>query len=163
MSTTLCGFCESATEKITKEHVFGKWIGPLFDAGQPDMVVRHTFQRDDTATPPRLSDRLDHQVRMPCQRCNEGWMSRLEGVVKTIITPMIQGQAMRLLTLSDQRAIARWAVKTAMVIEYMQKPEQRYFTQTERSSVMNDAVLSRYLGAGAMIARTTAFVAWRRP
>jgi hypothetical protein len=80
-------------------------------------------------------------------------MSGLEGVVKTIITPMIQGHAMRLLTLSDQAAIARWAVKTAMIVEYMAKPEQRYFMQVERSSVMNGAVLSRYLGAHVWLGR----------
>jgi hypothetical protein len=153
MSKTICGFCESSTEKITNEHVFAEWIGPLFGAGRPEMVVRHTLKRDDTGTPPRFSARLDHRVRMACQRCNNGWLSTLESIVKMITTPMIRGHAMRLLTLSDQAVIARWAVKTATVGEYIAKQEQRYFTQAERSAIMNDTVSSRYIGAHVWLGR----------
>lgn len=153
MAKTVCGFCESTTEKITYEHVFAEWIGPLFGARQPGMVVRHTLKLDDTAIPPRFSYGLDHRVRMPCRRCNTGWMSGLEDIVKPIITPMIQGHVGRLLTLSDQVVIARWAVKTAMVVEYMMKVEKRYFTQAERRSVMDDATPARHIGAHVWLGR----------
>ena len=153
MSKTPCGFCESVTEQITNEHIFGKWIGALFGAGQSERVVRHTLKRDDSRIPSRLSASLDHRVRMACQLCNNGWMSALEDTVNPIIAPLIQRSANKLLSPSDQSAIARWAVKTVMVMEYMARPEQRYFTQRERSSVRDNSVLSRYIGAHVWLGR----------
>src|SRR5215468_7575397 len=117
MAKTPCGFCESTTHRITKEHVFGEWIGRLFGANQPDMIVRHTLKRDGVATPTRYAYGLDHQVRMACRQCNSGWMSALEVLVQPLIMPMIRGAGRRDLNLTAQLTIARWAMKTAMVAE----------------------------------------------
>ena len=153
MTKTLCGFCGSATAKITNEYILGQWIGPLFGAGKPDLIVRNTFKLDDTAFQPWLTYRLDQRVRMACETCNNGWMSDLENTVRPIITPMILGHARVLLTLRDQIAIATWAVKTAMVVEFLEKPHTRYFTQAERHSLMIDAVPSRSMGAHVWLGR----------
>lgn len=153
MTKTPCGFCESKTKKITNEHVFGEWIGALFGAGQPDLIVRNTLKRDGIALRPWDTYRLDQQVRMACKTCNTGWMSRLETTVKRIVTPMIRGDARVLLTLRHQIAIATWAVKTAMVVEFLEKQHARYFTQAERRSLMIDAVPARSMGAYVWVGR----------
>ena len=83
---------------------------------------------------------------MPCRACNSGWMSDLEAKVRPIITPMIIPMAVKqrrvALDRSSQLLVARWAVKTAMVGEFLNKPHQRYFTQAERRALMDGEVSS---------------------
>jgi len=71
-------------------------------------------------------------------------MADLERAVAPLITPMILGNA-GAFKLRDQLTVATWAVKTAMVQEYVY-PGRHYFTQEERRALMNDAVPNQ-LGA----------------
>jgi len=80
-------------------------------------------------------------------------MSNLETEVRPIMMPMIRGNAKVPLTLRGQRAVATWAVKTAMVAEFLQKPPTRYFTQAERRFLVDEVVPSRNLGAFVWIGR----------
>ena len=138
MVKTSCGFCETTTRKITNEHIVGEWIGPLIGAGMPGFRMRNTFKLDDTNHPPWTTLNLDQKVRMACDSCNTGWMSDLETTVKPIITPVIRGHNGVHLNLRAQLRIATWALKTAMVAEFLQKSPTRYITQTERRSLMVD-------------------------
>ena len=141
-----CGFCEGAT-KITKEHVFGKWIGPLFGAGNPANKVRHDLKRQGMKNVGWETPSLDTQVRMACGRCNSGWMSSLEATMQGLITPMILGRDAVGLTMNDQVAIATWSIKTAMVIEFLRPREPQYFTQGERRLLMDMLRPSPRMGA----------------
>jgi len=152
MTKTLCGFCEAAT-KISREHVFGKWLGRGFGSGRPGMIVQHTFKQDEAAIVQWHVPKLDQKVKMPCEKCNHGWMEALETLVRPILTPMILGRGPVTLNLPRQLVIATWAVKTAMVMEFLQKPNKRYFTQAERTSLMADVVPSRAMGAHVWIGR----------
>jgi len=68
-------------------------------------------------------------------------MARLEQGVEPLITPMIRGEHIGIGR--DGRAvISAWAIKTAMVVEYAEKPDKRYFTQSERSLIMHNFVPS---------------------
>jgi hypothetical protein len=60
--------------------------------------------------------RLEQKVRHVCRPCNTGWMSTLENESKDILSPMIRGEDTRL-SASDQRQVAIWAAKTAVVFE----------------------------------------------
>lgn len=60
-----------------------------------------------------------------CQRCNNGWMSRLENEVKPIISPMVLGTPVTL-TASQQVQITAWLTKTAMMYDSMDKGEVFY-------------------------------------
>jgi hypothetical protein len=152
MTKTLCGFCESAT-KISREHVFGEWIGPILGSDQADVTVHHRFKQDEATAVQWNVPRLDQKVKMPCRTCNSGWMAALEALVRPILTPMILGRGRVALNVFSQVVIGTWAVKTAMVMEYLQKANKRYFTQAERTSVMADAVPSRAMGAHVWIGR----------
>lgn len=152
MTKTLCGFCESAT-KISREHVFGGWIGPILGSDRAGVTVQHRFKQDEAATVQWNVPRLDQKVKMPCRTCNEGWMEALETLMRPIVTPMILGRGPVVLNVFSQVVIATWAVKTAMVMEYLQKANKRYFTQAERTSIMADAVPSRAMGAHVWIGR----------
>ena len=78
---------------------------------------------------------LEHTVRMPCEPCNNGWMSELENEVKPFVTDMAFRGQKTLLDETRQRSLVRWAVKTAMVNEFTgAAAEQKYLTEVERLS-----------------------------
>jgi hypothetical protein len=148
VAKTPCGFCESLTAKITNEHLFGEWMGPLFGVGRGKLKMQHTLDRErGELRTTWQAYRLDQQVRMACKPCNQGWMSAMESAVAPIITPMIQHDARRLITAQERTAIAVWAIKTAMVAEFINKPKWRYFRQAERTAFMRDSATIRDLGA----------------
>jgi hypothetical protein len=128
-------------------------MGTLVGAGEPGFIVRNTFKLDDAAFRPWHTYRLDLQVRMACRFCNNGWMSDLETKVRPVVKSMIRGDARVPILFRDQVAVTRWAVKTAMVVEFLQKPQTRYFTPSERRSVMTDSVPSRSLGVFVWLGR----------
>ncbi len=55
----------------------------------------------------------------------------------------------------DRGVIGTWAVKTAMVVEFMNEPQKRYFTQEERIALKNDPTSIRDLGAYVWLGRFT--------
>jgi hypothetical protein len=76
---------------------------------------------------------LEHTVRMPCELCNNGWMSELENDVKPFVTDMAFRGQKTLLDEARQLSLVRWIVKTAMVNEFTgAATEHKYFTSSER-------------------------------
>ena len=133
---------------------YGEWVGTLFGAGPGKLPVHHTLTREGGLAHAWNAYGLDAQVRMPCRVCNSGWMSDLEAKVRPIITPMTIPMAVKqrcvALDRSSQLCVARWAVKTAMVGEFLNKPHLRYFTQAERRALM-DGEVSNVPGAHVWI------------
>jgi hypothetical protein len=74
--------------------------------GTDEEGTSHTF----------TTDKVDHKVRKVCGTCNRGWMGQLEDRVAPILRPTVLGNLTRL-GLEDQRLVALWAAKTAMVLD----------------------------------------------
>lgn len=116
-----CAFC-GASGRLTREHVFGKWLGDIGLSRDPVPMVAgplNRLGRDLGVTPP-----FRQTVQDVCGSCNNGWMSRLEGVAKQALTPFILGQPGSLLP-GDQGAIAAWVEKTALVAMLVSPEEAR--------------------------------------
>jgi len=143
-----CGFCQRPGR--SDEHIFALWISDLLGARHPDNTVRHTLTRDEITTPPWYGGAINQIVRMPCKSCNGGWMSDIESYVSPIIGPMILDQGPVTLGVPSQVMMARWAIKIAMVTEYIRPARARYFSQQERSEFMNGGMPS---GATVWIGR----------
>jgi hypothetical protein len=108
-----CLFC-GATDKLTREHILGQWMAPLFAGKGPGYAE---IKRPDGSTERFPTKFFEQSVRVPCSRCNNGWMSELESSVKEFLGPMIQqGRATRL-TLHAQERLATWAVKTSLMFQ----------------------------------------------
>src|SRR5262249_1500508 len=147
-----CGFCES-TDRISREHVFATWIGPVVGLGQTGAAIQHAFRTDGLLRgQPWTAQKLDQKVRMACASCNNGWMGQLETKVKPIITPMIQTVVSVALDFPSQAAVAAWAIKTAMVSEFLKDQRQRYFTQAERQTFMGSRSPASIAGAHVWLA-----------
>ncbi|MCU1247281.1 MAG: hypothetical protein JWQ49_310 [Edaphobacter sp.] len=69
----------------------------------------------------------DFKLKGVCSTCNNGWMSELEAEVKSILGPILQDLSIQL-DLEDQKKLARWAFKTAIVLEgTKERSMKRYF------------------------------------
>lgn len=95
---------------MSDEHVFAKWISRLLADGAPFTLTKR---------PGRSASGL-HTInvrnRATCRVCNGGWMSRSESEATTLLPPTIAGESCQW-TATQQRSIARWAFKTALMLD----------------------------------------------
>ncbi|WP_246076550.1 hypothetical protein [Amycolatopsis cihanbeyliensis] len=64
------------------------------------------------------------KVREVCGTCNNGWMSKLEGVARRVLTPFILGEP-GAISPEDQGAVATWIQKTALTAMLVSSEEDR--------------------------------------
>ncbi|MCA1577771.1 MAG: hypothetical protein LC794_10485 [Acidobacteria bacterium] len=127
MSYPTCLFCGRDDSPPSHEHVIPKWIPREFPGGVWDITNRLTQHV-------RAGRKyIDLTIRAPCERCNNGWLSRLEQIAKPILLPLIHGTATDL-RLLEQRIIAVWLFKTAVMYDLHSEkyaPRPRYFDDDE--------------------------------
>lgn len=136
-----CIFCGG--QPVSKEHLFAEWLIPLFPR---DASTSHTFGtfnwRDGNAsgspyqptTQPRQGHVGSKKVRVVCQPCNSGWLSRLEERTKPILIPMICGDRCNL-TPEYQQVLSAWAAKTSTVADCV-LPRDNRISQDEKVWIM---------------------------
>ena len=109
-SCPFCGDCE----EMSDEDVYPKWVSKHFARHYGGFSVGTPFGQRATAT---------LKITAPIGRaCNNTWLSVLENDVKAVMTPMIDGPEpgeppCRTLTPAQQRLLATWAVKTALMFD----------------------------------------------
>src|SRR5271157_1160905 len=81
-------------------------------------------------------DRPELRLRRVCTTCNNGWMSQLEGRAIPVITRLLDHPACTL-DIHDCKTLALWAVKTSMVLESINEPENWLYTDLERTLLSN--------------------------
>jgi hypothetical protein len=57
------------------------------------------------------------RVLRVCKSCNTGWMSDLETAMEPVLSPWLKGVTSAL-GLDEQRRVATWTVKTAMMLQF---------------------------------------------
>jgi hypothetical protein len=117
MAKRKCLFCNE--DANSKEHVWPQWILKLLPSRRP--------VRQRLGTGKEVTYSGDFKLKGVCSTCNNGWMSELETEVRPILGPMVQDLSIQL-DLEDQKKIARWAFKTAIVLEgTKERSMKRYF------------------------------------
>ena len=127
MSARLCAFCNQPVEK-SPEHVFSKSLlkelGLLTHGVQPRSRTFKPLTGELTGEV--LHERPAHpldQYRAGgiCRGCNNSWMSDLENAAIPLLLPLIRRQRVLLhlgdLSAEESKILARWAYKTAVVID----------------------------------------------
>lgn len=71
------------------------------------------------------------RVKRLCKNCNNGWMSRLESVAKPLFESILD-QQFTAIDPSTQVILARWATKTAMVLEAIDSNRTWFYDEAER-------------------------------
>ena len=116
-----CVFCRGAG--LTREHVVPDWLTAILPeqaewrGHDRAVVVPSADGQSRTVHLPHreVRERFNAMtVKAVCRACNSGWMSELENQAKPAITAMVRGDPRRL-GVRDTAAVARWAIKTAIV------------------------------------------------
>lgn len=120
-----CLFCNQ-TESINREHVISSWIGELVlelrltsewwarrlantaQDQQVRMIAADENAPEQLAVEAYGGVLFDRTVRAVCERCNSGWMSRLENSVRPFLAAMLALEP-RTLGRQEQKALATWA------------------------------------------------------
>jgi hypothetical protein len=109
LSTSACAFCGSGAAFAT-DLVWPAWILRRF----PDHGA-------------------DQQMTDVCESCTGGWMSRLDQSVAPLLDEPMLKRVSTNWTPAEQRTLALWAMKTAMVLELSEPSDSgHFFTDTER-------------------------------
>lgn len=120
-----CIFC--LKRSVSNEHVFPIWLQEFFPR-TPNDSRNHQVTSWETNASGRIraapvSSRVQghpgsKKVPYVCVGCNTGWMSRLEQRTRPLLIPLIEGRYHRI-SKFDQKVLATWFAKTAMVAEFM--------------------------------------------
>jgi hypothetical protein len=100
-----CGFCRATY--VTDEHVWPRWISRQLGG--------HDGFTMSSPHGPRRTRSLDITASV-CVTCNNRWLSVLERDIQPILGPLIDGKE-RTLVPHEQRLLATWAVKTALMLD----------------------------------------------
>jgi hypothetical protein len=110
-----CVFCEREVP-LTLEHVFPSWISSVL---MPAESVVHIHRLEGEVVRAHTSAKMDATVKRVCERCNNGWMHELEEAARPVLTPLIRKTQPRGLAPIEQEVISTWAIKTALMCEFM--------------------------------------------
>jgi hypothetical protein len=155
-----CIFCGATGSKITKEHVWTKWLREHVELGTgPPIGHSRRLTTRDGETVEDLSWEaipLDWQVAAPCKDCNEGWMEQIETAARPILTPMLDDKRVSL-DISGVDVLAQWVTLRVMVAQHAYPKERRRsitqeryraFFQTRQVPPGTQIWVGRYSGAG---------------
>lgn len=115
-----CVFCGGQAN--SREHVFPAWISKILP-GSGNLTHTRSGEHGSAWT---TSGDLDFKVKQVCRTCNNGWLSDLETRTKELLSPLVLGQRTRSLTVPEQKKLAVWAYKTAIVLALMPPSEERF-------------------------------------
>lgn len=104
---------------VTNEHVFPRWLNRYLGGSRRQLLEQARYGENgfDLVYP---SMGIDFRVRKVCAQCNNGWLSDLEAESIDVLHPLVSGLERQLVSLREQRQIAVWATKTAMVMDQTQ-------------------------------------------
>jgi hypothetical protein len=114
-----CLACGETPNPLSKEHVFARWLLEALQYRNAPMALYRAFN-DGTSKQERVAFTLDSfKLKKVCEPCNNGWMSRLEGIAKPILLGLIEGgKCLDGLEEEERRILAKWAGKTAIIESY---------------------------------------------
>src|SRR5260370_24266136 len=88
-----CLFCGANGEGVlTKEHVIPQWLLKHLDLPADDQLFQGVASSvtETLVESPRIHSTFNFVQGHVCEECNTGWMSRLEGVAKPVLVPLIE-------------------------------------------------------------------------
>ena len=119
-----CIFCGEAAG--SREHAIPEWVLKALPPNAGTLEgTRGTDEPILIHGRPRKPASLI--VKHVCDSCNTGWMSQLETEAKPLMSPLMRDLAVPF-SPGDQATISTWAVKTAMVFEFIRPSTQDVFS-----------------------------------
>jgi hypothetical protein len=113
-----CIFCDRPSGTVT--YAWPDWLCRLLAEHQDDRCA-DTEHGIDLVMIERAENEADKTSARVCDICSHGWIQRLEDNVRPFLTSMIEGEETPLPP-ARRKLLARWAAKTAMVLETADDP-----------------------------------------
>ena len=124
----VCGRPLSAGGGKSREHVIPDWMQRHFDLGKR-RISYTPMESSDIAASMQLTPGAPEHLRRShnygsmllgavCQKCNNGWMSNIEGLAKADLISLVDGAPDSM----GPDAVARWALKTAYIFTVATDP-----------------------------------------
>jgi hypothetical protein len=124
-----CIFC--GKRGLTKEHIWPDWLRKVLG---PSMSSSHFYSTSGMGRRRTFTNRTgsiqSRKLRIVCEVCNNGRMSRLQNNAKARLIPLIRGHHISL-TEADHKILAAWSMMFTMVVEFLD-PTTLATTQRER-------------------------------
>ena len=127
-----CAFCTRPAD--SPEHIFSDWMIELLPPDQRYVCNERIVPRDEYIRYQRRKIRF--VAKAVCTRCNNGWMSDLEGLLKSVIGDVLVGNwgAIKIFTPEQLKTIAAFAFKTLVLANHKDLGKKRpFFTRRQRS------------------------------
>ena len=128
------------------EDIFSKWINKAIEypaglhVGTPRLTTMHEGRAPKTISVPKPGTKATGVAGI-CTRYNNEWMSRLEVLARSLLTPMINGHETQL-TPAEQLTVARWACVKACAYEAdPRRAAGRFSTIADRDALRTDTGL----------------------
>ena len=123
-----CAFCDHEG-KLSQEHIAAQWVRDLFPG-----PIRAFYGDKGKLSPEFKMNQVNFKAGVVCKPCNETWMSELEEKdAKLILSPLITGQFKGGLDQDAGGSIARYAFKTAVVLDHANRKNDPFFSQQLRN------------------------------
>jgi hypothetical protein len=91
----------------------------------------------------RQGSTFTKKIRVVCQSCNNGWMSRLENATKPILLKLTQGEPTAL-DREQQTLLAQWIALKVMITEW-NRPLEAFIPKEDRRAFMDNRIIPPYL------------------
>lgn len=89
---------------------------------------------------------IDITAKVVCKPCNEGWMSNLESRhAKDAMTNLILGNQEFIISHAQAHAVARFAFKTAVVVDHMKRDGDLFFPRSVRHHFRHSLKIPRFV------------------
>jgi hypothetical protein len=127
--------------KMTKEHFYGEWLKKIVSPGRSKRTVHIVSTETENGVvlgkgklhrpgPPYAS-----QLRVVCEECNNGWLSKIQEIAKPLLIPLIRGDTSRM-TADCLLPLAAYATMVTMTIQFAD-PQTLVHTSEQRLAFMN--------------------------
>lgn len=104
-----CVFCHSSS-KMSREHVLPNWLCDLYP--NETMITNQFVGKSQKTWPSKI---FQHKAKVVCEPCNNGWMSKLEGEAKPILTKLMR-LSTTIIDQNEQAILSFWAQKTLLML-----------------------------------------------
>ena len=142
-----CMFCHGASgSSLSKEHLLSVPVCRAFKINREALIRRINGRTGVVSSTARLEET---QVRLPCQRCNSGWMNELEDGMESLVAPWTRGHGGHLGGTAEN-VLMRWSLKTHIVLAALEGGTRAFASRSAESkpSVLPEATRARNLYAG---------------
>ena len=141
-----CLFCQNPVDSA--EDVWSTWI--LQDL-KPSLPVHRKIGK----TFAKWVDSPEVRIKCVCKKCNNGWMSDIEGENKPHMLAMMNDKP-TVLEPAQQKLLTRWAILKAMVLDGASPARRKpFYSESERRS-MKPSLRSLPAGTHTWIGRLSA-------